>query len=243
MIINVKNLSFAYKGCDTILEGLDFSLDKSEILCVCGENGTGKSSLLCLLAGILEPSKGEIVSQDISLGKLSALIFQNPDMQLLGQSVLEEMLMIYPNIDEEKISEALKLLEDFGLSEKKESPIENLSFGQKRKLALASSLMQKPSLLLYDEPSAHLDYPSLLQLRKCILENKERNIAQCIVAHDVEIYADIADKILLLHKGKQVFYGSVPAAFDYIEEHKEIAIRLPSYWQNQDKNLRKILPW
>ncbi len=238
MILKVNNLFFAYSKNSTILENINFSLQEGEILCVCGENGTGKSTLLSLLAGILEAKKGMIECK-IPLKEMSAMIFQDPDMQILGQSVLEEMLMLFPNHSDELLEKILKTLMDFELLEKKDALVSTLSYGQKRKLALASSLMLDPKILLYDEPSSHLDYPALLQLRKIILENKVKKISQCIVAHDIEMYADIADYFLLLHKGKQVFYGRVEDALNFIEENKNINIKLPAYWKIE----KKIMPW
>ncbi len=242
MIFEVKALDFNYNVSllhkEKILSNLNFSLQQGEILCICGQNGTGKSTLLQILAGILKPSSGEILSE-FPLLELTSLVMQDPDLQIIGQEVLEEMLIAFSDIDEEIQNKALQLLNDFDLLDKKIALVENLSFGQKRKLALASALMDEPQVLLLDEPSSHLDYPAMQQLRKIILQNKEKNIAQCIVAHDIEMYLDIIDTVLFLKDGKQVFYGKPVDALAYLENEPNMGVKLPNYW----KFNKKIMPW
>ncbi len=238
MIFEIKDGGYSYPYNKQAFEGLNFSLEEGEVLCICGANGSGKSTLLQVMAGVLELTSGEIISEN-SLFDMCALLFQEPDMQLLGQNVWEEMLITIANPSDEEKEKALNLLKEFDLDKKMSDSQDSLSFGQKRKLCLAASLMQNPRILLLDEPSSALDYPALLQLRKILLDNKNKELAQCIVTHDIEFFLDIADKVLLMSEGKQLFLGSIEEALNYIEKNDDIGVRLPQYWKYQ----HKIMPW
>ncbi len=241
MLLEVKNASYIYPNKVKAFENIDFNVSKQEVLCICGANGSGKSSLLRVIAGILEVSEGEIRA-DKDLFELSSLLFQVPDMQLLGQYVLEEMFLNRANPTESDIEKAFELLKSFDLLEFKDKEIDALSFGQKRKLCLALCLMQEPELLLLDEPTAGLDYPAQKQLRKILLELKndtQKNRALCIVCHDIEFFADFADKVLFMQEGRQVFYGNIEQALSYLEQNPSIGVKLPSYWKKE----KKILAW
>ncbi len=238
MIFEIKEGGYSYPFNKIAFENLNFSLQEGEVLCICGANGSGKSTLLQVMAGVLDLTNGQIISEN-SLFEMCALLFQEPDMQLLGQTVWEEMLITLPNPNDVEKEKALNLLKEFDLDKKISDSLDSLSFGQKRKLCLGASLMQNPKLLLLDEPSSALDYPALVQLRKIILDNKSKELAQCIVTHDIEFFLDIADKILLMSEGKQLFIGNVEEALNYIENHDNIGVRLPQYWKYQ----HKIMPW
>ncbi len=238
MILEAQNISFSYaKGINTLTD-IHFTLQKGEILCICGANGSGKSTLLQILAGIIEVQHGKVIT-DLDISEQSALLFQDPDMQILGQDLYEDMLIQFPNPSAEQKNKSLELLKQFGLLEKKNAPVDELSFGQKRKLALASSLMSSPALLLLDEPSSFLDYPALRELRTHLKHNKSQGITQCIVAHDIELYVDIADSLLLLNEGTQEFFGTIEEGLNYIENNPSFPVKLPYRW----KEHKKILPW
>ncbi len=232
MLLKLENCAYSYKN-QLAFQDISFSIERNEILCICGRNGSGKSTLLQLMAGILEQEKGKIYLEEKEIDNTSilqensALLFQEPDLQLLGQDVLEEILLIFPNPNEEEKQRAKELLTRFNLWEKRKNSIHALSFGEKRKLALASALMEKPKLLLLDEPSAGLDYPAELELVKIVEENKKQGLSQCIATHDLGFCASLVDKILLLDKGRQVYFGDLSKGLKYIEEHPEIGIKLP----------------
>ncbi len=241
MLFEMKNGTFVYPNKIKAFENLNFSLEKNECLCICGANGSGKSSLLRIMAGILELSSGEIISQKPLL-ELSALLFQEPDMQLLAQNVFEEMFLTKANPSEKDVENAYLLLQKFDLLQSKDKDISSLSFGQKRKLCLALSLMQAPDLLLLDEPTSGLDYKAQKQLREILLElknDKTKKMSLCIICHDIEFFADFADKILILENSQQIFLGKVEQAFDFLEQNPHIGVKLPSYW----KNSKKIQAW
>lgn len=226
MILHIEKATYSYGYGQKAFEDLNFSLKKGEVLCVCGANGSGKSTLLRVMAGVLDLSEGSIVSEK-NLLDLCSILFQEPDLQLLGQNVWEEILLSSPNPSKEEKEKAQNLLACFKLWEKREESIDSLSFGQKRKLCIATALMQEPEVLLLDEPTAGLDYPAQKQIKEIFLDNKKKAISQCIVCHDIEFFVDFADSLLLLEEGKQVYYGNVEEGLGYIKEHENIGIRLP----------------
>ncbi len=241
MLFKIRNASYVYPNKALAFEKVHFSIEKNEVLCICGANGSGKSSLLRVMAGIFELTKGEIEASK-SLLELSSLLFQVPDMQLLGQYVHEEIFLNNANPSEKEREKAFNLLKSFDLLECMDKEIDSLSFGQKRKLCLALCLMQEPLLLLLDEPTSGLDYPAQKQLREMLLNLKkdtQKGMSLCIVCHDIEFFADFVDKVIFLEEGEQIFYGNVEEAFCFLEENPHIGVKLPSYWKKE----KKILPW
>ncbi len=232
MLLKLENCTYKYKN-ESAFASLSFSIKKGEVLCICGKNGSGKSTLLQLLAGILELTEGTIyfdnekVKDTNMLQENSAILFQEPDIQLLGQNVLEEVLLIYPKPTKEQEEKAKDLLMRLKLWEKKDNLISALSFGEKRKLAFASALIENPNLLLLDEPTAGLDYPAEQELIMLLEDNKKQGLTQCIATHDLAFCVPYADKILLLEEGTQAYFGDVENAILYIKNNPQIGIRLP----------------
>ncbi len=239
MLFQIKDASFTYPNNVKAFEEINFSIEANECICICGANGSGKSTLLRVIAGILELEHGEIIAKK-NLLELSSLLFQEPDMQLLGQNIEEELFLTRTNLSEEEVEKAFELLDSFALLKHKDKDIDKLSFGQKRKLCLALCLLQEPSLLLLDEPTSGLDFPAQKQLREILLDlKKQKEMSLCIICHDIEFFADLADKVLIIENGKQLFWGSVENAFNFLENNPEGGIKLPSYWKKD----KKIQSW
>ncbi len=232
MQLKLENCAYSYKNIKAF-DLVSLEIEKGEILCICGKNGSGKSTLLQAIAGILEIEEGSIffdnkkIEDTSLLHEKSAILFQEPDIQLLGQDVLEEVLLVYPNPAQMQEEKAKELLIRLRLWDKRNNLISALSFGEKRKLAFASALIEEPSILLLDEPTAGLDYPAEKELINILQENKESGLTQCIATHNLEFCAPFIDKVLLLEDNKQVYFGNLDNALEYIKNNKEIGIRLP----------------
>jgi len=243
-MITAENLTFTYRGNSTpALNDLSFTIPKGELVCLCGTNGSGKSTLFSLLAGLQTPSTGELSVGAISargneqeLRKQSALVLQDADLQIIGATVAEDMMLAFPANDTKAEATCRVMAERFSLLDHWDSPVHALSYGQKRKLCLAVSLLSTPSILLLDEPFSGLDYPAMLEMRSIMKANKEQGLTQIVSVHDLEPVIDLADSMIVLHVGELKGTGAPEHLLGSLLEY---GIRPPYSW------LRKhtISPW
>ena len=166
-MIKLENVYYKYKTEKNILEDINLEIYEGEIISIIGKNGTGKSTLLNLMAGIIKPNKGNIIVDNINtkskkdfieLRKKIGILFQNPDNQILFPKVYEEMEFALKNLDisnrEQRIEEALKMV---NMEELKQEEIYELSLGQKQRINIASILAIKPKYIAFDEPTTMID--------------------------------------------------------------------------------------
>ena len=208
--LSVDNLSFEYPDGYRALSNVNLSLSKGERLGVLGPNGAGKTTLILHLNGILGELKGDIKLNEISyteenisqIRKSVGLVFQDPDDQLFMPTVLEDVMFGPKNFgfNEKQVKEnSIKALEQVKMLEFIDKPPHHLSFGQKRKVAIASVLASEPELLVLDEPSSNLDPASRRELID-ILKNLEVSII--LVTHDLPMALEICGRSVILNNGK-----------------------------------------
>lgn len=210
--LSVQNLSFAYPGRETVFEALGFEVAPGRILGLAGANGSGKSTLLDLLAGILTPTGGGIrlAGQEgtKSLRSLSALLPQNVDHWLLGETPREDLELAFGFYGSDKSVQGDRLTagaEYWGLGEILDDPVDALSIGQKKRLALASALAGEPTLVLLDEPFAGLDWPACQALLKDLTRLPQSGAVVVIATHEPELVKKHVDDWLLLKPGAHLF--------------------------------------
>jgi cobalt/nickel transport system ATP-binding protein len=206
----VDNLSFEYPDGFKALENINLSLSKGERLAVLGPNGAGKTTLILHLNGILGDLNGQISlnNKDFSEKNISkirksvGLVFQDPDDQLFMPTVLEDVMFGPKNFgfsDELVKKNSINALEQVKMLQFKDKPPHHLSFGQKRKVAIASVLASEPELLVLDEPSSNLDPASRRELID-ILKNLDVSII--LVTHDLPMALEICNRSVILNNGK-----------------------------------------
>ena len=206
----VDNLSFEYPDGFKALENINLSLSKGERLAVLGPNGAGKTTLILHLNGILGDLNGQISlnNKDFSEKNISkirksvGLVFQDPDDQLFMPTVLEDVMFGPKNFgfsDELVEKNSINALEQVKMLQFKDKPPHHLSFGQKRKVAIASVLASEPELLVLDEPSSNLDPASRRELID-ILKNLDVSII--LVTHDLPMALEICNRSVILNNGK-----------------------------------------
>ncbi|MFX1279776.1 MAG: energy-coupling factor ABC transporter ATP-binding protein [Promethearchaeota archaeon] len=219
--VEVDKLSFSYNNGFKI-NNLSFNIEEHLIYALTGNNGSGKTTLLRLLVGLLKPESGSIKifnnpvtrnKQELwELRQSIGFLFQNPDDQLFAPTIEEDVSFGARNLKlsnhevKERVKWALKAvdLEDY----KDYSPF-NLSWGQKKRAALAGVLVMKPKLLILDEPFANLDFASIYNHLK-ILEKlrKEYRITILYTTHNLFFVENWANKMLVINDGKLVFEGT-----------------------------------
>lgn len=214
-----------------------------EFVGVIGQTGSGKSTLMQLLNGILKPSGGsvyfegeDIHAQGYDLKKLRSkvgLVFQYPEHQLFETTVFKDVCFGPQNLGWNKKEvelSAFEALYQMGVPQElyDQSPF-RLSGGQKRRAAIAGALAMKPEALILDEPTAGLDPAGRDEiLGRIEALQKERNCTVLLVSHSMEDVADYVNRILALHEGALIMDGTVQQVFSHAEELEEIGLAVPA---------------
>lgn len=203
-MLRLQNLTYHPPATPTpILNNINLELPAQKLGLIVGVSGSGKTTILEILAGLAEPTKGQIYwrSQqltDIELQQLAGLVFQFPERHFCGGTVLEELRLGHPELDLQRVKDALSEvgLENISL---KTSP-HALSGGQQRRLALAVQLIRQPNVLMLDEPTAGLDWSMKIQLAKLLAKLKE-HWTLLVVTHDPGELIEIADYCWTIDQG------------------------------------------
>ena len=219
--IDFENVSFEYPDKTFSLENLSFKISIGEKFAICGKNGAGKTTLLRILMGLENHQTGKIQVQELTLNKDTireirkriGFVFQNPDSQVFSASVYEDVAFGLRNLglSEKEVEEKVQLaLEQVGMTEYKEYSPFNLSFGQRKRIAIAGVLAMDPAIIVMDEPFANLDYPSHKALQE-FLEKEviERGKTLVFTSHSRKLIEEWADSVLFLEKGRKIYSGEV----------------------------------
>ena len=217
-IISVKDLNYKYPGFE--LKNLSFNVKKGERFALVGPNGAGKTTIFRLLVNLNKSKSGKIkiLGQELSkktewdIRKQVGYLFQNPEDQIFSPTVREEVAFGPRNLgyDEEKIEHLIEhSLNHVQMYEYINYSPNNLSWGQKKRVALASILAMEPKILLLDEPFVNLDNKSIINLFN-ILEKLRKGHDQTILftSHNYFFVENWADTMLVMNDGENIFYGN-----------------------------------
>ncbi len=211
--IEIKKLWHIYDNGFEALKGCDFKIAKGKCTVIMGENGSGKTTLLKNIAGLLQPSRGQIVFNNTDevltitpseIGYLS----QNPSDYLFLDTVKEELLFTNKHLKIAENSWQKSLIKMLGIGHLLDKNPRDLSTGERQRVALSSVLAIKPKVLLLDEPTRGLDYDLKLKLGQLINELIKEEISVVMVTHDVEFTAEYGDQVVLLRNGEVVDAGN-----------------------------------
>lgn len=247
--LEVKNLTFTYpEGRSRALNNINFSIEEGETLLVCGLSGCGKSTLLRCLKPSITPFSKEFAGEIIFCGKNGSelsqreqasdigFVMQKPDNQIVTHKVWHELAFTLENLgyDREVMRvKAGEMCSYFGLSSLYERDVNTLSGGQKQLVNLASVLAADPKLIIFDEPTSQLDPISAGEFLSVIKRiNRELGITVIISEHHLEEVISFSEKLLVLDKGEQIFFGNVR------EGIKEIERRSPELFKSMPEGAR-----
>jgi energy-coupling factor transporter ATP-binding protein EcfA2 len=204
-VVELKDVVAGYDGAKVLRE-MDLAVYPGEFVALVGDNGTGKTTVARLLAGLLKPECGEVTwdasVRNLPLGRRAALLFQNPLDQLFCDSVEEEIAFGPRNFRLYSPQRLDELLEVSGLSPFKSRNPYALSVGQQQRVALSSVLALDPALLILDEPTMGQDWGSLSRVMDFLTRLNGNGQSILLVTHDYKLVCRYADRILLLEDGK-----------------------------------------
>ena len=242
-VLEVKNLKKNFGELE-VLKGIDFSLEKGDVMAVIGSSGNGKTTLLRCINFLETPNEGEIIvngetlfdasqkenasESDIRKKRLHfGLVFQNfnlfPQYTVLGNVMLAKELLEKENpeyrknrkqIKAEIEAEARELLAEVGLSDKLDFYPHQLSGGQQQRVAIARALALKPDILCFDEPTSALDPELTGEVLKVIKSLADSNMTMIVVTHEMSFARDVANKIIFMDEGKILEEGSPEDIFE-----------------------------
>jgi tungstate transport system ATP-binding protein len=206
-------------GGQTLLDGLDLALDRTETTVIMGPNGAGKSLLLRLLHGLLTPTAGEVRwngrAPDRAVRRRQAMVFQKP--VLLRRSVLANLtyaLSVHGVVRGEQRVRAQEALAEAGLERLARRPARVLSGGEQQRLALARAWATRPEVLFLDEPTANLDPAGAHAVECMVTAIKDRGTKIVLTTHDLGQARRLADEVVFLHRGRLVERSPAQTFFD-----------------------------
>lgn len=209
-MIEAKGITKIFRQWDgsvfTALSDVSLTIGDGQLAVIAGENGSGKSLLMKILAGLEKPTAGTVTCTE-PIG----LVFQDADAQILADTVIEDVkfsLRSRRMKKEEILAKARQALSDVGLQDKENNPSHMLSGGEKRRLAIASVMALDRRTLILDEPYSNLDYPGVRSVNALIEKLKDEGFTILILTHELEKCLGLADRFLVLSKGKLVFDGT-----------------------------------
>ncbi|NMB41364.1 MAG: ATP-binding cassette domain-containing protein [Firmicutes bacterium] len=227
-LLAVENLTSGYTA-DPVINDINFKIYPGEFLALMGDNGSGKTSLLHTLLGILKPQKGHIYFQEQNItdwsvarrAQLMGLTFQNPNHQLFEKTVRREAQLPSSFLARKKAESHNKvenLLKYFGLWPYKDRIPQALSMGEKKRLTLVSVLAYQPPLLLLDEPLVGQDVKNLALLREILHKYRKKGGVVLMVCHEPAVVRSFNARVLFLEKGRLVIDAPVEKAFALLKE-------------------------
>lgn len=213
-VLKVDHLHFSYQPEKAILSDISFDVEKGEMISIVGKNGAGKTTLSNLICGFLEPSKGkiELNGNDISplsvkeRGEHIGIVMQNPNQMISKPMIYEEVALglTVRGVPEEEIRERVhETLKICGLYQFRNWPVSALSFGQKKRVTIASILVMKPEILILDEPTAGQDYrhyTEIMEFLKTINETQGTTII--MITHDMHLMLEYTNRAIVVADGQ-----------------------------------------
>ena len=212
-ILLVKNLGFAYDSNKSILKDVNFTINRGDVVSIVGPNGAGKSTLAKLLCGFLRPTSGRILlndknTEDLSIKEIAekiGYVLQNPNAMISKTNVAEEVgfgLKLRGVSSEEIAEKTEKVLKICGLFPFRNWPISALSYGQKRRVTIASILILNPEIIILDEPTAGQDYRHYTEIMEFIHTlNKDYQLTILMISHDMHLIQEYTQRALVFGRG------------------------------------------
>lgn len=241
-IVEVRNISFAYEDNHDVLHDVSFNIEKGSYTAIVGHNGSGKSTIAKLMAGLLEFQKGTITIDGKLLNEENitdirsklGIVFQNPDNQFIGSTVRDDIAFGLENysVDPSKMDEIIDKFSDVvGMREYLDREPSNLSGGQKQRVAIAGILAMNPEIIIFDEATSMLDPKGKSEIKKVIYElHNEKKLTIISITHDIE-EAINSDHVIVMNQGYKYMDDTPDNIFKKTKELRKIGLDIPFTYQ------------
>jgi cobalt/nickel transport system ATP-binding protein len=238
-IIEVSNLAYCYEDGTEALKNINLMIEENSKVAILGPNGAGKSTLLFHLNALYQAQQGKIKIKSREINENNkdwvrskvGLVFQDPDDQIFSTTVYEDVafgLLNFGWTDQNKIKERVEwALKAVNILELQEKIPHNLSYGQKKRVAIAGILAIEPEIIIFDEPLAYLDPHGKKEFFKILKQLHERNKTLLTVTHDIDFATEWADTIIIIKRGEILFTGDT-TALSNLELIKQANLSLPT---------------
>lgn len=221
-ILEIQKLTFSYQSNEMVLKDISFDVKKGEMISIVGKNGAGKSTLSNIICGFLKPDSGKILlhQEDISSlsikerGEKIGLVMQNPNQMISKAMIYDEVALGLQvrGVPEEEIKERVyKTLKICGLYPFRNWPVSALSFGQKKRVTIASILVMNPEILILDEPTAGQDYRHYTEIMEFLKDiTRKYDITIIMITHDMHLMLEYTDRAIVL-ADKKILVDDTPS--------------------------------
>ena len=215
-MLEVEGVSFSYVPGKKVLQDINFRIEKGEMVSIVGKNGAGKSTLSNLICGFITPNSGKILleGEDISglsikeRGEVIGLVMQNPNQMISKPMIFDEVALglAVRGVPEEEIKERVhETLKICGLYPFRNWPVSALSFGQKKRVTIASILVMNPRVLILDEPTAGQDFRHYTEIMEFLKDINERlGITIIMITHDMHLMLEYTDRAIVIADGRLI---------------------------------------
>ena len=237
-IIEVKNLNFSYDETSHTIDDVSFSVEKGTYTTIVGHNGSGKSTIAKLVAGLLEKDSGSILIDGLELNMENlykirskiGIVFQNPDNQFIGSTVRDDIAFGLENhcVPQEEMDDIINTnAEKVRMTKYLDHEPSRLSGGQKQRVAIAGVLAMKPDILIFDEATSMLDPQGKDKIKKVISQiHEESGLTILSITHDIDEVAG-SDYVIAMKDGKIVMTGTPHEVFGDEAKLKEMMLDVP----------------
>ncbi|MFR3174601.1 MAG: energy-coupling factor ABC transporter ATP-binding protein, partial [Clostridium sp.] len=214
-ILRLENISFGYSKEKEILHDVSFDIKKGEMVSIVGKNGAGKSTISKLICGFYKPTSGRILfkNEDIAGQSIKeradkiGIVMQNPNQMISKAMIFDEVALGLKvrGIPEDEIKERVyNTLKICGLYEFRNWPISALSFGQKKRVTIASILVLNPEVIILDEPTAGQDFKHYTEIMEFLRELNKSGVTIVMITHDMHLMLEYTNRAIVLSNGKKL---------------------------------------
>lgn len=211
-ILEMRDVKFSYESGKEILHGVSFKINKGEMVSIVGRNGAGKSTISKLICGFYKPTEGQILFNGRDLindtikerAEKIGIVMQNPNQMISKTMIFDEValgLKVRGVPEEEIKNRVFKTLKICGLYEFRNWPISALSFGQKKRVTIASILVLNPEILILDEPTAGQDFKHYTEIMEFLKELNQKGVTIIMITHDMHLMLEYTNRAIVLSNG------------------------------------------
>ena len=215
ILLELKDISFQYEKNKPILKDISFKVNKGEMVSIIGKNGAGKSTISKLICGFYKPTSGQILLNNRDIGDDSikeraeriGMVMQNPNQMISKTMIFDEVALglRFRGIPEEEVKiRVYETLKVCGLYEYRNWPISALSFGQKKRVTIASILVLNPEILILDEPTAGQDFKHYNEIMEFLLELNNKGVTIIMITHDMHLMLEYTNRAIVLADGQKL---------------------------------------